>query len=77
MLCNFLLRRINDLDEYDFKKARREGALNALESAVIDVRSKIEDGDFVSFAKADEAEVINTKSKEVILSNSKLFSEMK
>ena len=55
------------MNEYDAKKSRREGALNALESAVIDTRSKMNDADFSEFAKLEEAENIQTKSKEVIL----------
>ncbi len=53
------------MNEYDEKKTRREGALNALESAVIDMRSKIEDEEFASFAKSDEAKTIDSKSREV------------
>ena len=61
--------RIKALNEYDKKKSRREGALNALESAVIDTRNKIEDDDFFSFAKPDEANEISSKSREVRISS--------
>lgn len=61
--------RIKVLNEYDKKKSRREGALNALESAVIDTRNKIEDDDFFSFAKPDEASEISSKSREVRISS--------
>lgn len=65
-ICIFV-NRINALNEYDEKKSRREGALNALESAVIDSMSKIDDNEFSSFAKPDEAKIISSKSKEVFL----------
>ncbi|XP_065201452.1 hypoxia up-regulated protein 1 [Planococcus citri] len=57
--------KINVLDEYDLKRSRREGALNALESAVIDTRMKLDDADFISYAKPEESELITTKSKEI------------
>lgn len=77
--CQFFILcfRIKALNDYDEKKSRREGALNALESAVIDTRNKIEDDDFVSFAKPEEADKINSKSREVCFFKTQFISNNK
>lgn len=62
----WIFLRIDALNQYDAKKTRREGALNALESAVIETRTRMEEAEFSEFAKPEEAQTIQTKSKEVL-----------
>ncbi|XP_039293804.1 hypoxia up-regulated protein 1 isoform X4 [Nilaparvata lugens] len=52
------LKKITSLDEHDARKRAREGAMNALESAVIDAKVKLEEDAYNQAATQQESEAI-------------------
>lgn len=52
------LKKITSLDEHDARKRAREGAMNALESAVIDAKVKLEEDAYNQAATQEESEAI-------------------
>lgn len=58
-------KKIQTLNEYDFQRNRREGALNALESYVFDTQNKLEESEFQSAATSEEIEKIRQGCSEI------------
>uniref|UniRef100_A0A182JHS1 Hypoxia up-regulated protein 1 n=1 Tax=Anopheles atroparvus TaxID=41427 RepID=A0A182JHS1_ANOAO len=58
-------KRLGDLDKVDQAKKRRETALNALESFVIDAQVKLDEEEYASCGTAEEIETIRTRCGEI------------
>lgn len=52
--------RLTELDDIDEKRKRREGALDALESFILDTRMKLETQEFIDAGTESERETIST-----------------